>query len=65
MYYLGRSMFICIIPIQPTGGWLDISEEMFLGGIAFFCLSNKVVGCWETNNGGGKLKFGDFNSYFP
>lgn len=66
VYYLRRSVFIYILPLQPAGTWLDISEEMFLEGIGFFWLSKRVFGCWETNNGGGKLKFGDFhNNYFP
>lgn len=66
VYYLGRSVFIYVIPIPPTRSWLeDISEEMSVEGIGFFCLSNKVVGCWETNNGCGKLKFDDFGNYFP
>lgn len=55
VYYLGRSVFIDILSLQPTGTWLDISEEMFLGGIGSFCPPNRVVGCWETNNCGENL----------
>ena len=38
---------------------------MFLGGVDFFYLSDRVVGSRETNNGGGKPKFGGINNYSP
>lgn len=45
--------------------WSHISEQMFLGGIDFVYLSDRVVGSRETNNVGGKPKVGGINNYSP
>lgn len=54
-------LYMFLIPIQPTEMWSHISEQMFPGGTGFFYLSDRAVGSWETDNGGGKLKFGGIN----
>lgn len=54
-----------LLPVQPTEMCSHISEQMFLGGIGFFCLSDRIGGCWETNNGGGNLNFVGINNYSP